>query len=85
MAIGVYKYLSAQNISVPDTVSVVSYGNISNSDLFPVIPTFTTLNPTFIGEKTATLLLSRIQDNTRSKREVIFEPLLLVNESTRSI
>lgn len=85
MAIGVYKYLGSQNISVPDAVSVVSYGNISNSDLFPVIPTFTTLNPTFIGEKTATLLLSRIQDNTRSKREVIFEPLLLVNESTRSI
>ena len=85
MAIGVYKYLSSHNISVPDTVSVVSYGNISNSDLFPVIPTFTTLNPTFIGEKTATLLLSRIHDNSRSKREVIFEPLLLVNESTKFI
>jgi LacI family transcriptional regulator len=82
-AIGVYKYLHANHISVPGDVSVVSYGNINNCELFRVEPTYTTLNPNFIGEKAANYLLSRVKNQNLGSREVIFEPLLIINESTR--
>lgn len=83
MAIGAYKYLHSCGISVPDQISIVSYGTIENSDLFKVEPTYTTLNPAFIGEKAASLLLSRIQDNTKGNREVIFEPVLVTSGTSR--
>lgn len=83
MAIGAYKYLLAKGISVPGDVSVVSYGNISNSELFRTEPTYVTLNPVFMGEKAAKLLLSRIENPELSNREVIFEPLFIENNSTR--
>lgn len=85
MAIGVYKYLYHHHISVPDDVSVVSYGNISNSDLFRKEPTIVTLDPTFIGDRAAKLLLSRIRQPDIGNRESIFEPLLIINETTRAI
>lgn len=85
MVIGAYKYLNLRRIAVPDDVSIVSFGNINNSDLFRVQPTFATLNPSFIGEKAADLLLSRMEQPARGNREVFFEPLLVQGESTRSI
>lgn len=85
MAIGVYKYLQEKGVRVPDDVSVVSFGNISNSELFKIQPTFATLNPTFIGEKAAKLIQSRISNPAAGSREVIFEPLLVLNESTAAI
>lgn len=85
MAIGVYKYLLDKGYSVPDDVSVVSFGNIVNSELFKIQPTFATLNPTFIGEKAVTLLLSRMERPGCNSREVIFEPLIVSNGSTRML
>lgn len=85
MAIGVYKYLHEKGFSVPEDVSIVSFGNISNSELFKVQPTFATLNPSFIGEKAASLILSRISNPSLGNREVIFEPLVILNESTAAI
>ncbi|HIR27479.1 MAG TPA: LacI family DNA-binding transcriptional regulator [Candidatus Choladousia intestinigallinarum] len=85
MAIGVYKYLYHNKISVPGDISVVSYGNITNSDLFRKEPTIVTLDPTFIGKKAANLLLSRIAVPELGNRESIFEPLLRINETTRRI
>ncbi len=83
MAIGAYKYLSSQNIRVPEDISVVSYGIIHNSELFAVQPTCTTLNPMFIGEKAADLLISRIESTQiRGNREVIFEPTMLIKNTT---
>lgn len=85
MAIGTYRYLHNSGYSVPEDVSVVSFGNISYSDLFRIEPTFVTLNPSFIAEKASKMLLSRIKQPALGHREVIFEPLLMVNASTRKI
>lgn len=85
MAIGVYKYLARHNYRIPQDVSVASFGNINNSDLFKVQPTFATLNPMFIGEKAANLILSRISNPAVGAREVIFEPLMVIKDSTRSL
>lgn len=83
MAVGVYKYLHTKGIAVPEDISIVSYGNISNSELFRTEPTYVTLNPVFMGEKAGKLLLSRIEHPELSNREVIFEPLFIKNNSTR--
>lgn len=82
MAIGAYKYLRSQGFSVPEDVSVISYGNIENCDLYAVAPSYVTLNPSFLGEKAAQFLLERIDSPDRNNREVVFEPLLVLNEST---
>ena len=85
MATGVYKYLRINNYSVPDDVSVLSYGNIENSEIYYVEPGYATLNPYFIGEKAARYLLTRIQQPDTNNREVIFEPSLIVNQSVKSL
>ena len=85
MAVGVYKYLHAQRVPVPGRISVASYGNIDNGELFSVEPTYTTLNPDFIGERAARLLLSRMDEPSRGNREVIFEPVLVAGGSTAAL
>ena len=85
MAIGVYKYLRQNSFTVPEDVSILSYGNIENCELYYTEPGFATLNPYFIGEKAAKHLLSRIQQPNTNNREVIFEPSLMVNQSVKSI
>lgn len=85
MAPGIYKYLYQHQIRVPEDISVVSYGNIENSELFRIQPTYATLNPYFLGEKAVAHLLSRIERRDPGKREVIFEAQLIVRDSTRAI
>lgn len=85
IALGIYKYLRKKNISVPKDVSVLSYGNIENSELFNVIPGHTTLDPNYIGERAAKLLLSRIDAPRKPNKEIVIEPSLVVNESVASI
>lgn len=85
MAPGIYKYLYQHQIRVPEDISVVSYGNIENSELFRIQPTYATLNPYFLGQKAVAHLLSRIERRDLGKREVIFEAQLIVRDSTRAI
>lgn len=85
MAVGVYKCLHSMSKLIPEDVSVISYGNIENCDLFCVEPSFVTLNPYFIGEKAARNLLSRIKSPEVGNREVIYEPQLILNGSCNSI
>ncbi len=84
MAIGAYKYLCINGFKVPGDVSIMSYGNIANSELYRVSPSYTTLSPYFVGEKAAELLLSRIE-RPCGNREVIFEPMLVNNDSVGSV
>ena len=81
LAIGMLRYLRLANIKIPEDVSVLSYGNIDNSDLFFVNSGHTTLNPVMIGEKAAECILSRIAAPNQNNREIIFEPTLLTNSS----
>ena len=81
LAIGAYKYLNDLEIPVPGRVSIVSYGNIDNSELFRIAPTYTTLNPRFFGDKAASFLFSRIECSNTRNREVIFEPTLCIGGS----
>ncbi len=85
LALGVLKYLRTNRIRVPEDVSLLTYGNIENSDLFFVDVGHSTLNPYLIGEKAAKYILSRIADPTLPNREVIIEPALQMNHSVRAV
>jgi LacI family transcriptional regulator len=85
LALGVYKCLHTSSIKIPDNISVLNYGNIQNSDILYVNPSYTTLNPLFIGEKAANHILSRIKNPETNNREVVFEPSLVINNSVRRL
>lgn len=85
LALGLYKYLRINQIKVPEKVSVLSYGNIVNSELLYIAPGFVTLDPFYIGDKAARCLLSRIADPDLRNRSVIFEPSLSPCNSVATI
>jgi LacI family transcriptional regulator len=72
MAVGAYGYLREHNIPVPQSISVVSFGDISNERLFYVKPTFISQNLPAVGSKAAELILSRIKNpGLAPRREII--------------
>lgn len=85
LALGLYKYLRINNIDVPQKVSILSYGNIANSELMYISPGFVTLDPYYIGEKAANCLLSRIAEPDLRNRSVIFEPSLSSHNSAAAL
>lgn len=76
MAIGALKLLGERGIRVPMEMSVVSYGDIENGDLFFVRPTYISQKPSVIGRTAADLILSRIREPGTSPREEIVSTLL---------
>ena len=85
LAIGTLQYLRLNQIQIPDEISLLSYGNIENSELFFVELGHATLNPVTIAEKAADFILSRIEDPSLNNRESIFEPTVLLKSSVKSI
>jgi DNA-binding LacI/PurR family transcriptional regulator len=85
MAIGALKLFKAIGIRVPDDLSLVVYGDIYNSDILYVEPTYVTLNPYTIGKKAADYILERIGNQELHNREVIFAPTLVEGGSVKPV
>ena len=85
LALGTLQYLRLHNYNIPNDVSVLSYGDIENSELFFVDLGHATLNPATIGDKASEFILSRIEFPDFPNRESIFEPAILLNGSTKGI
>ena len=85
MTVGALKYLHTNNVEIPKEFSIVSYGNVDNSELFSASLGYVTLNPYFIGEKAANYLLSRIKEPQIRNRETIFEPSFVKNGSIKRL
>ncbi len=86
MMIGAMRYLRSKSVMVPEEISIVSYGEIYNSDLLYFQPTIVTLNPQIIGQKLAELLFERIQQkNDIINREFRYVPYLQEGKSVRTI
>lgn len=85
MAIGAFKFLRTARIQIPEQLSVVSYGNISNSELFWLTPTIVTLSSTYIGNEAAKNLISRIKNSHMGNREIVYEPTFKIGDTSRAI
>lgn len=82
MLVGALRYFHKAGIQIPSQLSLVAYGNITNSDLFYVQPTYVTLNPIVIGTKLGNILVERISSaGPLGNREIRFSPHLVEGNS----
>jgi LacI family transcriptional regulator len=84
-ALGVLKYTRIQKISIPEELSLASYGNIENIELLYVKPSIVTLDPWMIGNKVGEMIIERINDNEQPNRSIIYVPSLEVGDGVKII
>lgn len=84
LAFGIFKGLTAQNIIIPDDVSLVGYDDIRFSDSW-IKPLTTVAQPTrLMGKLAGKLLIEHASEGVNHEhRFVALEPTLIVRESTR--
>ncbi len=86
MALGALRYFRSHGINIPEDISVTSYGDIINSDLFYVQSTVVSQNTAIMGKKIADLIVERIsKKNKVSNREIIYVPQLINGTSVKKI
>lgn len=81
LAAGALRALRESKIAIPDEIALVSFDETTWSRL--VIPALTVIEqPTYeIGRTATELLIKRIQDPTRSNREVTLKAQLIIRQS----
>jgi len=77
-----FQAVSAKGISVPERLSVVFFDDFDFPDLVTHPPTVILQQETAIGEESAKLLLSIINQSSASKQKVVLPTKLVVREST---
>lgn len=85
MAVGALKYLRRNDFRIPEDVSFVSFGAITNQELLFVQPSYVSMDDDFVGKKIADCTLSRIQNPRLGKREVVFESSMLFGDSIKNL
>mgnify|MGYP001044684191 CR=1 FL=1 len=83
--VGAMKFLLRHKIRVPEDISLIGYGNVSNSELFSVPPHHITQNPVSSGEKAVNCLLERVKTPNLSNREIIFTSSMMEGGSVRPL
>ena len=83
MAIGCLKALNENNIKVPDTVSIISYDNISLAQY--TIPSLTTIdmNTKHMGDTAIELMIERIKNDRDIAKKVTIPTRLIKRSSSR--
>lgn len=78
LAAGVLRYCHDQCISIPQDLSVCSYGRIFNNDLLYIQPSYVTMEPSVLGSRIAEYMLERIAlKNQMDNRETRFDAQLV--------
>jgi DNA-binding LacI/PurR family transcriptional regulator len=83
MTLGALTYIREHDISVPERLSIVAYGNIENIDLLYIRPTIVTQEPEVLGKNCAECILQRIKNRSLPNKEIIYEPKLVQGNSVR--
>ena len=82
VALGLIHALRREGLRIPEDISVVGYDNILASGIAEVALT-TISQPVFeLGASLGTLLCDMIENKVEDPRRIIFEPTLVVREST---
>lgn len=83
---GALQYCMERNISIPDEISLCSFGSISNSSLLKVSPTCVRQLSTSMSLRIADMIMERIDaKNELVNREVRFETTLIEGNSVKCI
>ena len=86
MALGVMRYCREHDISIPDDISLCSFGDLLNHDLMYVDLTHTRMDLFTIGNRMAQLLLDRIASGNAAQpnREIRFDsPIVMANSTAK--
>ncbi len=82
IALGAYRALSKANIKIPHQIALAGFGNIIETELFP-IPISTVQQPALqLGECAVELLIDEINHPRRSPRHIQLETELVIRAST---
>jgi LacI family transcriptional regulator len=84
--LGVIRYCREHQIQIPQTISFATPANITLADLLYIRPTYAMPDVFTLGERAATLLMSRINSgNSLPNREVVYMPSIIPGDSIRTI
>ncbi len=82
MAYGAMKALREKNLRIPDDISVVGFDDIFFSQHMDV-PLTSIHQPAYqMGQQAGVILLEEIKNHNTEKRHIVFEPKLVVRQST---
>lgn len=83
VAIGAMKVFIEQGLGVPEDISIIGYGGLSDTDMLKT-PLSTVSQPAReIGEKAARILIAEIEGKNKKKQKVLLDTKLIVRESCR--
>jgi len=86
LTLGVIRYCMKNNIDIPKDISICSYGEISNSDLMIVQPSYVPMDPISMGTTLAEMVIERISKiSNSSNREVRFRSTLVPGNGVAKI
>lgn len=84
IAVGAIQHLLANNISVPEQVSVVGYNGMPFAEMLSPALTTVAIPTEQMGQQAARLLLNAIEDQEAPRQKVLLAPKLEVRASTGS-
>lgn len=84
LALGALSYLRNSNIRVPEDISFMCYGELQNSALLYIDPSYSTLSPNTMGERAARFLLDRMGNANVFNRQAIFESQIVIGKSVQN-
>ncbi len=83
LALGAMKYCHSAGISIPEDLSLCSFGTIENHELLFIQPTCVDQSPSSMGTRLAELIMERIEaKNDIANREIRFATNLITGNST---
>ncbi len=86
LALGALQFCRQHHVSVPETLSLASFGTIANHELLYVQPTCVEQSPSSMGTRLGQLMIERIEHkNQISNREIRFATTLILGNSTRAL
>ena len=82
MALGAFQQFRQRGLRVPEDISLIGFDDIPFAQLLDV-PLTTVKQPAYeIGREAARLALAEIEDKSRPKQNILFEPELVIRSST---
>ncbi len=81
ITVGALRYCKANSIRLPESLSLVAYGEVGNAELFAVQPDYITFDPRIAGSKAVGCILDRIAHPRRPNREIICSSILVAKGS----
>ena len=80
-ALGVLRYCSDNNISVPGDIGVAGFDNIQYLELFDHKLTTVDYNGLLLGERVSAVVLEEIRNPKCPKSTIILNPNLIIGET----